>query len=124
MRRTFMNSETAGTTILEMDSRYPRMPMGHSIKGCGRLRTTTELSLQWDILQKQDQVRIICSQAITEDAFISRKIELFGQIRFTLLGIERRDSKQPKRSWQFITLGFHHSCMGVRFCKVRVIESS
>jgi len=85
----FTNSETAEITTRAMESHYLRMPTGHSIKGYGRLRTTTELSLQWGILQKQGRTRIIYSQAVTEDDFISRKIKLFGPIQFTLLGTER-----------------------------------
>jgi predicted restriction endonuclease len=64
-----------------------RMPTGHSIKGDGRYRMITESSLLLGSLQKQDRMRIIYWQAITEDGFISRKIKLFGQIRFTLLEV-------------------------------------
>ena len=96
--RIFTNSETAETTTRAMESHYPRMPTGHSIKGYGRLRTITELSLQLGNLQKQARTRIIYSQAITANDFICRKIELFGQTQFTLLGTERRDSRQPEGS--------------------------
>jgi hypothetical protein len=66
-----------------MESRYPRTPIGHSIKGYGQLQTTTGLSLQSGISQNQDRTRIIYSKAITADDSIYRKIELFGQMRFT-----------------------------------------
>jgi hypothetical protein len=91
-----------------MESRYPGAPIGHSIKGCGRLRPATELPLPLDILQKQDRTRIIYSQAITEDGFICRKTELFGQTRFTLLGTERRDSKQRDGQSQLGSVGSIH----------------
>jgi hypothetical protein len=77
----------AAITTRAMESRYLRMPTGHSIKGDGRYRMITESSLLLGSLQKQDRMRIIYWQAITEDGFISRKIKLFGQIRFTLLEV-------------------------------------
>ena len=49
-----------------------------------------------DTLQKQDRTGIIYSKAITAENFICHKIERFGPIQFTWLGIERRDSKQPE----------------------------
>src|SRR5208337_2853565 len=102
-----MSSETAETTTREMESRCPRTPIGHSIKGCGRLRTTTELSLQLDILQKQHRTRIIYSQAITANDSIYRKIEIFGPIRSTLLGTERRHLGRPNLANRLVLSGGH-----------------
>src|SRR5437016_5500928 len=89
-----MSSETAETTTREMESHYPRTPIGHSIRDYGQLQTITELSSQSGTSQKQDQARKIYWQAITANDFTYRTIDLFGQIRFTLLGAEGRNSKQ------------------------------
>ncbi len=72
-----------------MELRYPKTPIGHSIRGYGRLQTTTESSLPLGNLQKQARTRIIYSQATTADHFVYRKTELFGPIQSTLLGTER-----------------------------------
>ena len=97
-RLIFMNSGTGATMTRAMESHYPRTPTGHSIKGYGRLRTTTELSLPLGILQKQVRTRKIYSQAVTADDFISRKLKPFGQIRSTWLGTASRDSNQRELS--------------------------
>jgi len=92
--RIFTSSGTAETTTRAMELHYLRTPTGRLIKDYGRLRTTTELSLPLDILQKQDRTRIIYLQAIKADDFICRKKGLFGQIQFTSLGTARRDLRQ------------------------------
>ena len=76
-------------------------------------RPTIQLLLQLCNLQKQDRTRIIYSKAITADDSASRKIELFGQIQFTLLGTEGRDSKQPERCLSTPRVGFRSTSMAV-----------
>lgn len=96
MRPTSTNFATAETTTRVTESHYPRMPIGHSIRDYGQFRTTTELSWPSGILQKQDRTRIIYSKAIMADGFTCRKIELFGQIQFTLLGTGGRNSRRQE----------------------------
>jgi len=79
-------------------------------------RPTIRLLLQRGNLQKPGRTRIIYSQAVTANDFICRKTRLVGQIRFTLLGTERRDSKQRGRfSWCCVLRVPWDECANVRY---------